>query len=281
VTTGYDGIVNVWQTHVGRRDSKWKLIKDHELHRDKIYTCSISSNERFIASGGRDGELVCWEWDAGYGDYPDEDCIFMKLAKTESVVMVGFDERVEKVVVGGDMGTIKILSLLEENYGAEISVMSMKGARLNRGACGILSIADRKERKMVDAWVACVASNIMSSDGTKKLGKIQVLDLSEGKIITAMTMVHQSPIGFVAIFKDKKHCISSATSSKIWDMHNGIVVANGQVIVRSQEEVAGLCATSGAISPDGRWVALGSKSGVFSVFDFKNKMKPPVKREQV
>lgn len=108
-----------------------------------------------------------------------------------------------------------------------------------------------------------------------------MLDLEEGTRVTSMTMVHQSPIGFVGIFKDKTHCISSATSSKIWDMHSGMVVANGQVIVRSQEEVAGLCATCGAISPDGRWVAVGSKSGLFSVFDFKNKMKPPATRKHV
>jgi len=257
------------------------VIKDHQLHRDKIYTCSISSDERFIASGGRDGELVCWDWQAGGGKYADENCIFTKLGKRESVVMVGFDPRVERVVAGGDLGTIKVLSLCQKDYGSEVATFLMKGTRLNRGAFGILSTVDRKKREKTDTWVACVCSTVLSSDGTKKFGQMQVLDLSLGKIITAMTMVHQSPIGFVAIFKDKSHCISSATSSKIWDMNKGIVVGNGQVTVRTQQEVAGLCATCGAISPDGRWVAQGSKSGVFSIFDFRNKRRPPVMRKDV
>jgi len=281
VTTGYDGIVNVWQTHVGKRNMKWKLIKDHNLHRDEIHTCSISSDERFIASGGRDGELVCWEWDTHGGKYADEECLFKKVGKRELVVMVGFDPKVERVVVGGDLGTIKVLSLCEKSFGSEVASFSMKGTRLNCGVCGIFSAVDAKKHEEVDIWVACVCSTVLSSDGKKKLGRLQVLDLSQGKIITEMTMLHQNPIGFVAIFKDKSHCISSATSCKIWNMYKGIVVGHGQVTVRTQAEVAGLRATCGATSPDGRWVALGSNAGVFSLFDFKNKMIPPVVRKNV
>jgi len=281
VTTGYDGIVNVWQTHVGKRNMKWKLIKDHDLHQDEIHRCSISSDERFIASGGRDGELVCWEWDGHGGKYTEDECLFKKVGKRESVVMVGFDPKVEKVVVGGDLGTIKVLSLCEKSFGTEVASFSMKGTSLNCGVCGILSAVDGKKHEKVDTLVACICSTVPSSDGVKKYGRLQVLDLSLGRIITEMTMVHQNPIGFVAIFKDKSHCISSATSCKIWNMNKGIVVGHGQVPVRTQTDVAGLIATCGATSPDGRWVALGSNAGVFSLFDFKNNMKPPVVRKNV
>jgi len=281
VTTCYDGIVNVWQTHVGKQSMKWKLIKDHDLHRDEINTCSISSDERYVASGGRDGELVCWEWDSRSGNYPDDDSLFQKLGKGESVVMVGFDPRVERVLVGGDLGTIKVLSICEKSFGDVVASFSMQGTRLNLGVCGILFAVNEKEHKMVEIWVACICSTLLSSAGKRKFGQLQVLDLSTGTIISRMTVVHQNPIGFVAIFKDKLHCISGATSCKIWDMHKGIVVGHGQITVQTQEEVDGLRATCGATSPNGRWVALGSKSGVLSLFDFKNRMKPPVIRKDV
>jgi len=285
VTVGLDCKVCVWETHVGgsRRsnDWEWRVLQKHNFHRDSIRVCAMSSNLKWIASGSDDGELICWEWEAR----DEEELVwqFGSRDKDEGVIMVGFDPNNEKVVGGGDRGSIKVFSLRKHKFSEVICEFNFSTARpnhgvtkLNRGAIGILSAKQRDiQHTSKKTWVAVLCEKVPSEKGEER-GQAYVVDLTDGKKKSSMTLVHWGPIGFAAICKDNTHCITSATSCKIWNMSKGSLVANGQMSVRNHDLYEATKACCGGVSPDGRFVALGSKSGVFSIFDFKNKLRPKI-----
>jgi len=283
VTVGLDCKVCVWETHVGRRrrnDYKWRVLQKHGFHQDSIRVCAMSSNRKWIASGSDDGELICWEWESR--DERELVWQFGSRDYDEGVIMVGFDHINEKVVGGGDRGSIKIFSLRRGSKGEvffEFNFSIQRNRRvtkLNRGAIGILSAKQRdKQHTSKKTWVAVLCVEVPSEKGETR-GRAYVVDLADGKNKSSMTLVHWGPIGFAAICKDNTHCITSATSCKIWNMSKGSLVANGQMSVPSHDLYEATKACCGGVSPDGRFVALGSKSGVFSIFDFKNKLRPKI-----
>jgi len=275
VSTGKDSKVIVWCS------SNWRKAVYHDFHRDKpVRVCEISYDLRHVATGA-DEELCIWEWDKQEGRASEKDCTFHNLGRRndrrdrnyESIVFIGFNDTSDRVIVGGECGSFLMVSLREKSYGDKIWKRDgLIPHIVVKGVSGFLTV--RQKKSPIDIWgiVCCIETATDTANAIKKY-EVWVYDIREKEIgfLFKMSHMHDEPVGFLAMCRDRRHCISSGRKCNVWSMVKGTIVGSSKLPSTRPTEGIARC---GAVSPNGRWVALGVKSGQLFVIDFRHRKRP-------
>jgi len=302
VTCGDDGDVCLWHTSQTRNGldprTDWKIESSHKEHRKaRVLKAKFSPTMQYVASGCEDGDLIIWDWDHQTRDDEADHCDVHQLSRSkkpgpgDQITMIGWD----------DMGT-RCVACTRQGRCIEVTVQGQRIRDIDFRNKGIVSMGsvghntllklgqgnninmdETKQDNTAKRFVAvlCIQN---SEQNMKQVTEIVVRDIYDGKTLRKMCLPHGNPVGFVAICKDKMHCVTAATSAKLWNMQTGECIGSGQKNVEHWETLGKVTANCGAIHPNGRWVMLGSKNGQITAFDFSNwryTETHPRKREEV
>lgn len=288
VTCGNDSEVCVWHTSQSRigLDPRigWKMEANHKEHRKAhVLKVKFSPTMTYVASGCEDGDLLIWDWDHQTRDSHADHVEIHQLSRTDrpgprdNITMIGWDDKGTRCVACTRGGrcievTIRGQKIREIDFGINGTVsMGAVGHHilLTLGNGNNINMYDSKKDNTSRRFVAvlCLRNN---SENMKDVTEIVVKDLYQGGTLRKMCLPHGNPVGYVAICKDTMHCVTAATSTKLWNMQTGECTGSGQMDVDRWEKLRVVAANCGAIHPSGRWVCLGSKNGQITAFDFSN-----------